>query len=76
MKNKKIEKIKAAFGNKVKELRESQGVTQLDLAAKVGIDVRSLRRIESSESDPSLSTVYFIANALEVPVGDLLDFKA
>jgi transcriptional regulator with XRE-family HTH domain len=58
----------------VKELRQTQNLTQLDLAAKVGIDIRSLRRIENGESEASLSTIYFIANALNVSTSDLFDF--
>jgi transcriptional regulator with XRE-family HTH domain len=74
MADKKIEKIKIEFGLKVKELRQTQNLTQLDLAAKVGIDIRSLRRIENGESEASLSTIYFIANALNVSTSDLFDF--
>jgi transcriptional regulator with XRE-family HTH domain len=73
MKDKKIEKIKAAFGNRVKELRQAKNLTQLDLAVKVGIDVRNLRRIENAEADTSLSTVYFIAFALDISPSELMD---
>jgi transcriptional regulator with XRE-family HTH domain len=75
MKDKKIDKIKAAFGKRVKELRQAQNLTQLDLAVKIGIDVRNLRRIENAEADPSLSTVSFIANALGISTSELLDIN-
>lgn len=56
--------------NKIKELRLSQHLSQEQLAEKAGISVRTLQRLEAGE-DVSISTLNAVANALDVPVGDL-----
>jgi len=56
----------------VKNLRVSKKLTQVELAASVGIDDSSLRRIESGRTSPTLKTLYRLATALEVNVIDLL----
>jgi len=76
MDEKKIEKIKAKFGERVKEARQAQKMTQLDLAIKVGVDVRQIKRIESAEVNTSLTTIYMIISALGISSEDLFDFKA
>jgi transcriptional regulator with XRE-family HTH domain len=58
----------------VREIRLSKDLTQLDLAAKLGIDVRQIRRIENGENETSLSNIYLLSEALGVKVGDLFDF--
>ena len=56
--------------NKIKELRLSQHLSQEQLAEAAGISVRTLQRLEAGE-DVSISTLNAVANALDVPVGDL-----
>jgi putative transcriptional regulator len=75
MKDKKPDKIKAEFGEKVREIRVSKNITQLDLAAKVGLDVRQIKRIESGETNTSIVNAYLIAKFLETPIEELFDFK-
>jgi transcriptional regulator with XRE-family HTH domain len=74
MKQTRLEKVKVEFGKKVKESRESQNMSQLDLAIKSGLDVRQIGRVENAEVNTSLTTIYSIAKALDVAVGDLFDF--
>ena len=55
------------IGNRIKETREAQNMTQSDLAEKVGISRVSLSRIETGETlNPSVSTAIRIADALGV----------
>jgi transcriptional regulator with XRE-family HTH domain len=75
MNPKRLEKIKYEFGIKVKEIRLRQDLTQLDLAAKIGTDVRQIKRIENGETTTSLVMVYLISQALEVSTEELFDFK-
>lgn len=70
MKDKKSEKIVKVFGEKVRELRSEKNMTQLDLAAKVGLDVRQIKRIENAESTTSIVNAYLIAKALDVSIGE------
>ncbi len=70
MKDKKSEKIVKVFGEKVRELRSEKNITQLDLAAKVGLDVRQIKRIENAESTTSIVNAYLIAKALDASISE------
>ena len=61
-------------GKRIQELREKQGLTQLDLAAKIegDFDTSNVSRIESGRTNPTLYTLYRIAKALEVDINELL----
>ncbi len=60
------------FGENVKKHRLSQNLTQLDLAVRSGIDIRSLQRIEKAELSIRLVTAVRIAKALEISLDSLL----
>ncbi|MDQ3935357.1 MAG: helix-turn-helix domain-containing protein [Actinomycetota bacterium] len=51
--------------------RERQGLSREALAYKAGMSVKQLRRIERGESDPRLSTVRRLADALDVEIPEL-----
>src|SRR4051794_16365859 len=53
-----------SFGARLKELRNSAGLTQAQLAEKVGIQRESLARLEAGGHDPGWSTVKAICRAL------------
>ena len=60
-------------GKRIQELRESKGLTQVDLAGKIGVfDTTNVSRIESGRTNPTLYTLYRIAEALEVNLDDLV----
>lgn len=62
-----------SLGRKIRELRETKGMTQDDLAKAVGYKTRSsIAKIESDESDPSQKMLLKLANALEVSPADLI----
>ena len=68
------ERIK--LGKRIKELRREKDITQIDLAAKVGIDRSYLGFIERGERNVSFDVLTDIAKALGVGVSDLtLDIK-
>jgi transcriptional regulator with XRE-family HTH domain len=71
---KRLEKVKVEFGKRVRMLRLEQDMSQFDLSAKAGIDVTQVKRIELAKVNTSLTTIYSIAKALEVPVGRLFEF--
>ncbi len=58
--------------NKIKDVRIQKGITQFDLATDIGIDDSSLRRVENGRTSPTLKTLFKIACALHIKVGDLL----
>lgn len=56
----------------IRRRREQQNLTQSDLATMVGVDVRQIRRYESAGSDPPFSKLQLIADALGLPLAELL----
>ena len=61
------------FGERVKELRKAQGVSQRELARRVGIDFTYLSKIENDRMEPpSEGTIRRIAEALDASADDLL----
>ena len=59
-------------GLKVKKLRESKNLTQLELADKCEIDIRSIQRIERGEFGFGLHILFALATALDISPSDLL----
>lgn len=59
------------FGDKLKRLRLASGLTQDELAAKLGTSKQSISRYENSEREPNIRTAKAIANALNVSLEEL-----
>ena len=59
------------FGKLVREKREQQRLTIGAAAEKCGLSDRGLELIELGDSDPKLSSVLNIANALNIDLGDI-----
>lgn len=62
-------------GKRIKELRLQKGFSQADLVGKMQgvIDPTNISRIESGRNNPTVFTLYRIAEALEVKLKDLTD---
>lgn len=66
------------LGANLRDLREMRGLTQEQLAEKVGMARNTISNIERNENnngsaaDPRLSTIYRLAAALDVPPAVLL----
>lgn len=60
--------IRADFGQAIRELRESRGMTLDALASKAGMHTTYLSRIERAHSSPTWEKVTAIARALDLPV--------
>jgi len=55
------------IGKRIKELRETAGITQLELAMKAGISLSNLSQIEQGKKDdPRLSTLVAVADVFGV----------
>jgi len=59
------------LSQRIKLLRIQKGLTQFDVATKMGIDDSSYRKIESGRTNPTARTLYKLAEALDVSVADL-----
>jgi len=71
---KPISKEHQLFGNRIKELRTQEGITQEDLAFKTGVDRSYMGFVERGERNPTLGKIIKIAKVLEVKVRDLFSF--
>ena len=58
--------------NNIANVRKSKGLTQRQLAERLGIHITNLNRIERGKSVPDLARLDQIATVLEVPVSDLI----
>lgn len=59
------------LGRAVRRARKARALTQLDLAERAGLDVSTVARIERGKLDPSASTLFALADALQVEPGQL-----
>ncbi|MEU2181215.1 helix-turn-helix transcriptional regulator [Streptomyces thermolilacinus] len=61
-----------AIGSRIRDARLHAGLTQMQLAELVGVDHKTIHRIEYALSDPSLGLLLQIAHAVNVPLADLV----
>ena len=64
-------------GERIKEVRLQKGISQADLVGKMQgeIDPTNISRIESGRTNPTIYTLYRLAEALEVKVIELIDIE-
>lgn len=58
------------LNNKIGEVRKSKGISQTDLAIKVGVDRTHLNKVENGKVRPSTTLLEKIAEALHCSVKD------
>ena len=73
--NIKNKKLVIAIGTRIRELRKKSNLSQEDLANEADIPLSQIGRIERGENNPTISTLYVIAAALNVELKTLVDFK-
>lgn len=61
------------IGQKVRQLRQQQKLTQEELAFKVGVDRSYMGFVERGEKNPTLSTLMKIAKALKISMKELFE---
>jgi len=59
---------------KIKEFRAREGLTQKDLADKVGVRRETIVHLENGKYNPSLKLAYDISRALNTKIEDLFIF--
>lgn len=70
-----IEKAKADFAKVLKSRRESFGVSQDRLAKLVGVDRKTINRIENGHFSPNLDTMIRIATVLKLKPAQIISIK-
>ncbi len=64
-------KLPKALGKKIQGLRKSAGLTQEQVAEKIGISRAYMGYIEQGRNSPSLEILEKVAKALRVKMSDL-----
>ena len=62
-----------AFAVQLKKVRTQKGFTQDQLAFESGLSLSQIARIETAKINPTLSTIFAIARAMEVSLSELFD---
>lgn len=60
-----------AFGKHLRALRTRRGLTGVQFAEKLGVDKQFLSRLELGQSDPRITTLIRLAQALEMTLAEL-----
>ncbi len=63
------------FGIKLAYIRKSKKLSQIKLAEMVDMNFNYIGQIERGEANVTIKTMIALANALEVPLKELFDFK-
>jgi len=67
--------IRQKFGEKIRELRRAQGLSQEELAFRAGVHRNYLGGIERGERNPALENIVALAKALAVDPSELFRFE-
>ena len=62
------ESLLLKLGERVKQLRVQKGLTQMELAHRIGKDHPSINRLEKGKINPSYFFLYEVAEGLEIDV--------
>lgn len=68
--------MKAVFDCELKKYRQLKGLTQEQLAAKVGVRRETIMRLEKARYNPSLKLALDISKAVDTPIEELFIFKS
>lgn len=60
-------------GNRIRLLRESRGYSLRDLAARSGLSLNAISRIERGDNSPTVTSLHLLAAALDVTITDFFD---
>lgn len=60
------------LGENLKKIRTEKNITQTELAEKLGVDKSFVSNLENGKTNPTLSTITNLAQALEVSPNELL----
>lgn len=63
--------IKSKVGNRIKEIRETSGISQKDLSYSADLDRSYIASVENGQRNISIVNLEKIANALKVSLSEL-----
>ncbi|MBI4268385.1 helix-turn-helix transcriptional regulator [Candidatus Uhrbacteria bacterium] len=67
-----MDEISMKLGQNLKKIRGQKGITQGDICRAINFDRGYVSSVENGKRNPTLSTMKKLADALKVPVDELL----
>ena len=67
---------KQSFGEMISSLRKDRGMTQLDLAKKMGVTDKALSKQEADLSFPDINSIPKLSEIFDVSVDELMQVKS
>ena len=64
-----------SFGDQLRKLRVTKGISMRKLALQADMEYSQLSKIERGVINTTISTVYTLSQALDIPVIEFFDFK-
>ncbi|WP_432158412.1 helix-turn-helix transcriptional regulator [Streptomyces sp. bgisy153] len=61
----------AGLGERIRDTRIDQGLTQEAVYLAAGVDRRTFQAVEAGQANPTTTTLLRIAYVLDIPPGDL-----
>jgi transcriptional regulator with XRE-family HTH domain len=68
------EKLLKKFGKHLQSIRKRKKLSLRKLADIADVDFSQIHRIEKGETNPSLTMIIVLAEALEITTGELIEF--
>jgi len=68
------DKFKKLLGQRIVALRSKKGWSQADLARACGKDRQAIEKLENGRVNPTIFSLFEVANSLGVPIAALLEF--
>ena len=60
------------IGRNIKSYRQQRGVTQMELADRIGVSYQQVQKYEKGQSQISIDRLYLVARALDTPLRSFL----
>ncbi len=70
-----MESLSVLVGKRIKEIRESKNIKQVELAEMINVEATNLSKIEKGVHLPKEENIKKITTALNIEIKDLFDFK-
>jgi transcriptional regulator with XRE-family HTH domain len=64
-----------SLGERIRKVRNEKGISQEELANEADIPLSQIGRIERGETNPTISSLFVISQALDIELKNLVDFK-
>jgi len=68
-----INQLQKKIGERIRDLRESKGISQQNLAAICNFEKANLSRLEAGRTNPTVSTLNKISQALKISLSEIVD---